>query len=111
MESPIWALCYKILMWFFSLVPAIFGSAFLIFNDWNEHSVKSPWVPILTFVFGVIIGHNGGGAVVEIMNITPDSFIAFSMKFTMGWMGIGILIQARKNIPEWMDALKRKTVG
>jgi hypothetical protein len=111
METPIWSLFYKLIMWFFSLIPAIFGAAFLIFNDWNDHSKSNIWVPIITFIFGVIIGHNGGGAVVELLGITHDSFVAFSMKFTMGWMGIGILIQARKNIPEWMDAFKRKWVG
>lgn len=111
MDSPLWGLFYKILMWFFSLIPAIFGAAFLIFSDWTEHSKVNKWVPIITFIFGVIIGHNGGGAIIEYLKITPDSFIAFSIKFTLGWMGIGILVQARKNIPEWMDAFKRKWVG
>jgi hypothetical protein len=111
MESPILGLLYKFFLWLLSLVPAIFGAAFLIFNDWNEHSKTSFWVPFLTFVFGVIIGHNGGGAIIEYFDMTPDSFLAFSIKFTLGWMGIGILVQARKNIPEWMDAFKRKLVG
>jgi hypothetical protein len=111
MESPIFGFLYKVFAWAVTLLPAIFGSAFLIFNDWNEHSKGSLWIPLITFIFGIIIGHNGGGAVVELLKITPDSFVAFTMKFTMGWMGIGILIQARKNIPEWMDAFKRKWVG
>jgi hypothetical protein len=111
MESPIWALIYKGFIWIAGLLPAIFGSAFLVFNDRDEFNNKSRWIPFATFIFGIVIGYNGGGAFCEWLNISRDSFIAFSMQFTLGWMGIGILVQARINIPEWLDALKRKILG
>jgi len=115
MESPIWHLAWtflnKFIVWFIGLIPAIFGASFLIFSDWEQHSKTHLLIPVITFFFGVVIGYNGGGAIAELLDIPHDSFVDFSMKFTMGWMGIGILVQARKNIPEWMDAFKRKWVG
>lgn len=111
METPIWTVFYKLFLWIAGLLPAIFGSAFLIFNDRDEFSKQSRWIPAITFMFGIVIGYNGGGAFCEWLVIAKDSFIAFSVQFTLGWMGIGILVQARKNIPEWMDAAKRKYLG
>ncbi len=111
MESSAWAIFYKVFLWLAGLLPAVFGSAFLIFNDREEFQSKSKWIPFATFIFGIVIGYNGGGAFCEWLDIGRDSFIAFSMQFTLGWMGIGILVQARKNIPDWLDALKRKILG
>lgn len=111
METPIWAVLYKIILWLAGLLPAFFGSAFLLFNDRDEMAKQSRWIPALTLIFGIIIGYNGGGAFCEWQSIVRDGFIAFSIQFTLGWMGIGILVQARKNIPEWMDAAKRKYLG
>jgi hypothetical protein len=111
METPIWTLVYKIITWIAGLLPAVFGSAFLIFNDRQDFNNQSKWIPFITFVFGIVIGYNGGGAFCEWLSIPRHTFIAFSMQFTLGWMGIGILVQAKKNIPEWMDAAKRKYLG
>jgi hypothetical protein len=111
MESSAWALLYKFGVWLAGLFPAIFGAAFLVFSDRDQYDKNKMIVPLLTFAFGVIIGYNGGGAVSEAMGIGQDTFISFSMKFTLGWMGIGILVQARKNIPEWLDAIKTKWIG
>lgn len=111
MESTLWTVISKGCLWIVGLLPAVFGSAFLIFNDREEFSKHSRLVPTITFIFGIIIGYNGGGALAEIFAINRDTFIAFSMQFTLGWMGIGILVQARKNIPEWMEAAKTKLLG
>jgi hypothetical protein len=111
METPLWVIIYKCINWTVGLLPAIFGSAFLIFNDRQEFKSQSRWIPAFTFIFGIIIGYNGGGALCEWLDISRNTFIAFSMQFTLGWMGIGILVQIRKNIPEWMDAAKRKYLG
>ncbi|MES1989270.1 MAG: hypothetical protein V4440_14795 [Pseudomonadota bacterium] len=111
MEQSAWVVIYKIFSWLGTLLPAVFGSAFLIFNDRADFSTQSRWVPFATFIFGIIIGYNGGGALCEWLHINGQSFIAFSMQFTLGWMGIGILVQARKNIPDWLDAAKRKFLG
>ena len=111
MESSAWAIVYKGFVWLAGLLPAVFGSAFLIFNDRDELAKQSRLIPAITFLFGIIIGYNGGGALCEWQDIAVTSFIAFSIQFTMGWMGIGILVQARKNIPDWLDAAKRKYLG
>lgn len=111
MQESLTYLITKLFLWLSGLFPAIFGAAFLIFNDRNEFSSQSRIIPLLTFLFGIIIGYNGGGALCEWQHIARDGFIAFSVQFTLGWMGIGILVQARKNIPEWLDAAKRKLLG
>lgn len=111
MESTLWAIVYKFFAWLAGLIPAIFGAGFLIFNDRKDFATNSKWVPFITFIFGVVIGYNGGGAFCEWQNIPLGSFIAFSIQFTLGWMGIGILVQARKNIPDWFNAVKTKYLG
>jgi mannitol-specific phosphotransferase system IIBC component len=111
METPVWTLFYKAGIWVAGLFPAIFGAAFLVFSDREQYDKNKMIVPVLTFLFGVIIGYNGGGAVSEAMGIHQDTFISFSMKFTLGWMGIGILVQARQNIPEWLNAIKTRWIG
>ena len=111
MESAVATAFYKGLLWLLGLIPAIFGSAFLIFNDRAEFANNSKWIPIITFIFGIVIGYNGGGAFCEWQDIEIGSFIAFTVQFSMGWMGIGILVQMRKNIPDWLDAIKTKYLG
>lgn len=111
METSAWAVIYKGFIWLAGLLPAVFGSAFLIFNDRDEFEKQSRLIPAITFLFGIIIGYNGGGAMCEWLKIGHESFIAFSMQFTLGWMGIGILVQARKNIPDWLTAAKTKFLG
>lgn len=111
MESGIAAILSKLGAWLYALFPAAAGSAFSIFSDKKDMAAISRFAILSTFLFGVIIGHGFGGAINEHFKLLADSLMAFSIKFTVGWMGMATLVGIKLQITPAIVALRKKYFG
>jgi hypothetical protein len=105
------ALITKIGGWIYALIPAIFGSAFSIYIDRDTVGQSSKIVILSTFLFGLIIGYAFGGGIIEHFGIIPASLTAFSIQFTVGWMGMAVLVGMKEQVKPTITALIKKYIG
>jgi len=80
-----------------------FGSALaLLFNRKNVIYMRKMEI-FITFISGVLISHLIGGAIVEIYDIKLGSFVADSIKMTIGVTGMGMLARLYEKTPQILD--------
>lgn len=101
----------KIGGWLAALCPAIIGSGLSMFLGAEKMKQLSTFTKLCTFVFGVILGHQIGGAAIEYWRIAPLSFTASSIQISVGFMGMAALAEAKIQIPIAITALRKKWFG
>lgn len=99
-----------------ALLPAALGSAASAFQDKEKTLAMTRFEALCTFTFGIIIGYAVGHAIIEYFNaektvINPDGFIAFSIQFTLGVVGMSALSETKAQIPQWFNAAREKLLG
>jgi hypothetical protein len=97
--------------WLIGLIPAALGSAFSLFIDESKTKNLSKFIIFCTFGFGLIIGYIFGGAIADYFKISHDTFFAFSLKFTVGAMGIGTLVEVKGQIALAITAIRKRYLG
>ena len=105
------AIALKIVGWLVDLFPAAIGSSLSMFLGAEKMKQLSKFTLICTFIFGVILGHQIGGAAIEYFKILPTSLIASTIQITIGFMGMAALAEAKIQIPFAITALRKKWFG
>lgn len=105
------ALITKIATWLSALFPAAIGSALSIFLGAEKMQQLSNLTKFFTFLFGVVLGHNIGGAAIEYWRIAPLSWTASSIQISVGFMGMAALAEAKIQIPLAINAMRKKWFG
>jgi membrane associated rhomboid family serine protease len=82
-----------------------FGSALALFFGRKSMADMKRWEIAFIWVAGVFISHIVGGAIVEYYDITLSSFIADTIKMTMGMVGMGALAKLHERIPQIVDKI------
>ena len=93
------------------LFPSIAGSSLSLFMGAEKMQQLSNLSKVFTFIFGVILGHEIGGAIIEHWGINPTSLIASSIQISVGFMGMAALAEAKIQIPIAITALRKKWLG
>lgn len=94
-----------------ALFPAAIGSALSIFLGAEKMQQLSTFTKICTFAFGVILGHQIGGAVIQHWHILPLSPIASTIQIGIGFMGMAALAEAKIQLPMWIGGFRKKWLG
>lgn len=105
------SLLVKLGSWLSALFPAAIGSALSIFLGAEKMKQLSNFTKFCTFVFGVVLGHNIGGAAIEYWRIAPLSWTASSIQISVGFMGMAALAEAKIQIPIAITAMRKKWFG
>lgn len=100
----------KVWLWLVSLIPAAIGSGLSIFLG-KETKALSPLVIFCTFVFGISLAHLLGGAAIEHWDIDPLSYIASSIRVSIGFMGMAVLAETKIQLPLLITQLRKRFLG
>lgn len=93
------------------LFPSVVGSSLSLFMGAEKMQQLSNLSKVFTFIFGVILGHEIGGAIIEHWGIKPTSLIASTIQISVGFMGMAALAEAKIQIPIAITALRKKWFG
>ena len=97
--------------WLSALFPAAIGSALSIFLGAEKMQQLSTFTKMCTFMFGVVLGHQVGGAAIEYWHIAPLSLTASSIQISVGFIGMAALAEAKIQLPIAITALRKKWLG
>ena len=104
-------LLIQTIAWFSTLFPSIIGSALSMFLAPEKIKQLSKLSKMITFFFGVVLGHQVGGAVIQHWQIIPLSPIASTIQIIVGFMGMAALAEAKIQLPIAITAMRRKWFG
>lgn len=88
-----------------SIAPAVLGAAV------SAMSVPESVAGLTGLVSASIIGFVAGNALVEVMAVNGESWVAFFLKFSIGVLGLAILRESFKLMPGWLGSLGKRIFG
>lgn len=97
--------------WATALFPAAIGSSLSLFLGDEKVQSLSAFTKLCTFGFGVILGHQIGGAAIQHWAIVPLSPIASTIQIGVGFMGMAALAESKIQLPMWIGAFRKKWLG
>jgi len=99
----------KICTFLAALFPGALGVLLSLFIKKSEALTRIERV--LTFIFGVSIAYLIGGAIIEYFKLIPTSFIAYTINFFVGFLGMASLAQLLISVPKIVETLRKKYIG
>lgn len=97
--------------WLSALFPAAIGSSLSLFLGAEKVKGLSTFYKLCTFGFGVVLGHQIGGAAIQHWDILPLSPIASTIQIGVGFIGMAALAESKIQLPIWIGAFRKKWLG